>query len=701
MGGWGKCPKCGYEGHNAVSHWGTNEIECDKCGHDYKRDPDYLRKMKEKQALEEAEQKLKLDKVLQEQMKQPPIDMNILAYRQGLRRSPYSVPPEGLADGVIKLCYDEEGKPVGFNPAQELHALIVGEPGTGKTTIANFLIARQAMNYGVKCWFFVKAEDTEKLIRMHDDIITVDFEENEPVRANLLQNPPNVSKAEWHADLWDMFIQAEAVFDGTKNFLISQSYDLAKEYEKSGIEPSLFELYDFIKGKKFERGSRDSHYQESALNRLEGILKGPLGNFLDCSSGCIEQLVGKSVIFNIGSLPATQQVLIVNALVGWLFLYKRKNECGARHFVIIDDAMLLFDANFERRQDRGMPIINHHLAEVRKTRINMIVSGQFPSLMGQGIFGTSSVKIMFTLSDSNDYERVLDSIGEYDSEKRSFARSISKENREIIVKFSSRYMKPFLGIVPPIEHKKRFLGIFSTYESIDSIVITKEEKLSNLAKNKGIFASIKPRKPYDKEKKEDMVEDKEKEVVGELLKDIYHRPFVTSTARAYYFKFSNEKAKKLYEHVETERLVEPVSLNATGRGGQSKFFCLTAKGCEFIQKPMKPKYSGGKSNTHVFLQDYLAEHLRNKGYKQIEIEKNIEGKKIDLFCVKDEQKIGIEICVSTQKTEHINIKKDKDKCDRLVIVCVDNKEKKKLSERLGDLKNEAEIYALHEFLKEF
>lgn len=29
------CPKCGYSGHNTVSHWGTGEVECENCRHDY------------------------------------------------------------------------------------------------------------------------------------------------------------------------------------------------------------------------------------------------------------------------------------------------------------------------------------------------------------------------------------------------------------------------------------------------------------------------------------------------------------------------------------------------------------------------------------------------------------------------------------------------------------------------------------------
>lgn len=48
------CPKCGYSGHNTVSHWGTGEIECENCRHDYvptkkegKKESQMLEKFKE------------------------------------------------------------------------------------------------------------------------------------------------------------------------------------------------------------------------------------------------------------------------------------------------------------------------------------------------------------------------------------------------------------------------------------------------------------------------------------------------------------------------------------------------------------------------------------------------------------------------------------------------------------------------------
>ena len=68
---------------------------------------------------------------------------------------------------------------------------------------------------------------------------------------------------------------------------------------------------------------------------------------------------------------------------------------------------------------------------------------------------------------------------------------------------------------------------------------------------------------------------------------------------------------------------------------------------------------------------------------------------------KDEKKVGIEICISTFKTEFLNVVKDKGKCDRLIIVCIDNNAKKKLLEELRGFKNEIEAYALHEFVKVF
>lgn len=211
--------------------------------------------------------------------------------------------------------------------------------------------------------------------------------------------------------------------------------------------------------------------------------------------------------------------------------------------------------------------------------------------------------------------------------------------------------------------------------------------------------TFQPRAVY-KHNQEEKKDDKELLFVKEVLSDIYHRTFITSTHRAYNFKLSTEKAQKVYWRIESEGYVEPVVLNLTGRGGQSKFFWLTEKGCLFIQKPMKQDGKGGRGSIHLFLQYYLRDFLRKRGY-EVEIEKQVEGKNVDLFCMRNGKNIAVEVCVSTFSTEYLNVIKDFRGSERVVLICLDSHASKKLIEELGNLKESVEVYALNEFVKEF
>ena len=85
---------------------------------------------------------------------------------------------------------------------------------------------------------------------------------------------------------------------------------------------------------------------------------------------------------------------------------------------------------------------------------------------------------------------------------------------------------------------------------------------------------------------------------------------------------------------------------------------------------------------HFFLERYLKKHLPQIGFSCLEIEKSIGGKRIDVFGIYEGLKVGIEICVSTIKTEYLNVQKNKGKCDFLIIVTPDKKTKDKLDREL-------------------
>jgi hypothetical protein len=172
--------------------------------------------------------------------------------------------------------------------------------------------------------------------------------------------------------------------------------------------------------------------------------------------------------------------------------------------------------------------------------------------------------------------------------------------------------------------------------------------------------------------------------IHDMLLDIYNRFDVSSTMRVKDLNLSASAGDKIFKHIEREQLAEPIRLNLSGkRGGISKYYVLTnPKGYEAIsRKP--PKKSGGTGPIHFFLSRYLMKNLKTRGFSELEIEKNIGGKRIDLFGKYHGLKIGIEICVSTFKTEHVNIQKDHDKCDILIITTPDKKTKTKLDAELS------------------
>jgi hypothetical protein len=167
-----------------------------------------------------------------------------------------------------------------------------------------------------------------------------------------------------------------------------------------------------------------------------------------------------------------------------------------------------------------------------------------------------------------------------------------------------------------------------------------------------------------------------------ILRDIDNRFDVASTVRASDFDLSASAAVRIFKYIEKEQFVDVVRLGLIpGRGGVSKFHILNPKGYDAISK--KPlKKSGGTGPTHDFLARYLKKHLAQKGFSGLEMEKNIGGKRIDLVGTYMQQVVGIEICVSTAKTEFINVQKDMDKCDVLIITTPDQKTKARLDVEL-------------------
>ena len=194
--------------------------------------------------------------------------------------------------------------------------------------------------------------------------------------------------------------------------------------------------------------SRTARYQESLLNRLGGILFGTLGKVFDCSIGYEHALLNHNCIFEIDHLTTEQQRFIVNLLLTKLFYYRLNSDAPNWMLIGIDDSNLLFDNSLEKRPGLGLPIIHHLLTTVRKSKINIFACTQTPNQVGASIHSNAFAKVLMSLSNGEDIECMLQSMGIKDPDQKAYCYKLKP--REMVVKFSSRYQEPFLATVPEV-----------------------------------------------------------------------------------------------------------------------------------------------------------------------------------------------------------------------------------------------------------
>jgi hypothetical protein len=611
---------------------------------------------------------------------------------------PFTIPDRDV-NGLIKFAHTQNSIPVGFNP-QDCHTLIAGQTGCGKTSLIKILFAQILLlilwvSAPFRIWMFAKADDLRSLLRIHRNIAVIRFKQ---IKLNPLEPPPGIKSSDWAPIVIDAFIQAVRLYDGSKSYLIECLSLLYEAYEKQNHYPSFFDLYAFIKSQKHPGFSRTARYQESLLNRLGALLYGSCGNVFNCSRGHTNALTNMNVIFEVQYLSREQEVFMVNYLLSYLFHKKLANKTNIRHFVAIDDANSIFDASYEKRPDMGLPIIHHLLSTVRKSLINIFALTQTPHQIGASIISNAFALIMFSLSNGKDIEFMQQCMGIKEQEQKQHCYGIGQH--EAVIKFANRYQSPFIAKIPEINFADLFIGdefiIENNKRLLSGITIQPGFKPAcSCSTKKGPESST-----TDKPKSSSTCTLTERRAKDVLL-DIYNRPFLTSTQRAKDLNLSAETSTSVNRHLGKNGYIETVRLNLTGkRGGLSTYHVITKSGYEFLEKK-PPKQSGGTGVKHFFIQQYLKNELPNKGFTEVVVEKNLNNKRIDVFGVYEGLKIGIEVCCSTFKTEHENIQKDWDACDRIIVATPDKKTKEKVIKQLDGMtetKGKVKICMLSELL---
>ncbi|MCB4792205.1 MAG: hypothetical protein LHV68_09985 [Elusimicrobia bacterium] len=289
--------------------------------------------------------------------------------------------------GVMKFGFSENVIPVGIDIGQ-FHTAVFGQTRSGKSVMLFMMLAQAMKQNNSVFWVFARANDIRRLLHVSNDIVFVTFD------GQIRYNP--IPKDENLARFTDPFIQATTLFDGTDNYLAEQIYRL--KIEKP--EPSLSDLYKHIMFQKHLTNSRQDQYKQSSLNRLGGILRSKLGNFLKGGKDCFEQLINHNVVFEMNELRSWEQVLVVNLLILHLSDWKRKHASDLHHIIVLEDASAICNIAFDRNPRK--PILADSFDTLAKDGFQFIVLSQSPGQVMHFLHAETDCKICLKLSNMDD-----------------------------------------------------------------------------------------------------------------------------------------------------------------------------------------------------------------------------------------------------------------------------------------------------------
>ena len=357
----------------------------------------------------------------------------------GLGRRAPSKPPRSIIElGSYLDVQSIDSAPAQFDSQQlAKHGLIVGVPGSGKTT-AMFNILYQLWNVpdNQKVPFIVlEPAKTEyralkTLDAFKDDLLvfTLGDESVSPFRFNPMEVLPGIKIESHISRLQACFVGAFNLFDPLPIFLeqaIRQTYREKGWYDDScggdvGLEtPTLTDLCrhaeDIVEHSSFDVKMK-SDFKASLLERLNSLRRGSKGRMLDTKSTIpMDELMGRPVILELDSLNGDEKSLLMMFLLSYVYEYcKVRSKSGSplRHMLLVEEAHNLISANHNGSDSRANPgektieLFVNMLAEMRALGQGILIADQLPTAIAPQAVKQTNVKILMRVTAKDDREEI-------------------------------------------------------------------------------------------------------------------------------------------------------------------------------------------------------------------------------------------------------------------------------------------------------
>ena len=321
------------------------------------------------------------------------------------------------------------------------HMLVVGTPGSGKTTFSVSLLDRLWKEHNIPFLVIEPAKNEYRaLIQSIPEIQIFTPGKNfiSPFVFNPFVPPENVRLETYKSTLKTAFAAAvsmttpldkifeEAINNCYSDFRWLDNYTMADKGQ-------IFNITDFIKC--FKNTFDEIGYTGDAKNigRAGVVRLKSLENLFDnYFSIPIQDLLQKPTIIELAAIEnSDQKALIISLLLLSILAYVNANyvgDGGLKNVILLEEAHVLLDASSNVGQGDANPsaiaqnLVKRMLAEIRSYGVGIIIADQSPRKVSTDVVALTDMKMVFRLVEATDKQIIADSMNMGDVQEQRLSR---------------------------------------------------------------------------------------------------------------------------------------------------------------------------------------------------------------------------------------------------------------------------------------
>ena len=343
---------------------------------------------------------------------------------------------------VGKLRSSTKGDTIGFS-LKDLakHMLVVGTPGSGKTTFSVSLLDRLWKDHNIPFLVIEPAKNEYRaLVQSIPELQVFTPGKNfiSPFVFNPFIPPKNVKLETYKSTLKTAFAAAVSMstpLDKIFEESINNCYSDFRWLDTYTVDDKgkTFNISDFIKC--FQQTFDEIGYTGDAKNigRAGVVRLNSLVNLFDnYFSIPIEDILKKPTIIELAAIEnSDQKALIIALLLLSILAYVNSNyigEGGLKNVILLEEAHVLLDADTNAGQGDANPsaiaqgLVKRMLAEIRSYGVGLVIADQSPRKVSTDVVALTDMKMVFRLVESVDKQIIGDSTNMTDVQVQRMAK---------------------------------------------------------------------------------------------------------------------------------------------------------------------------------------------------------------------------------------------------------------------------------------